>query len=55
MKDNQNLNNENEELANESLSNNVLMIEEEKDPHNYVNIKMIYQLLHLLSILLSVY
>ena len=41
MKDDQNLNHENEELANESLSNNVLMIEEEKDPHNYVNMNMI--------------
>ena len=46
---------EKRKLASDSLSSIGRMNEEEKDPNNYVKINIIYQLLHLLYILLSVY
>ena len=55
MEDDQYLNHENEKPASDSLSSIDRKNEEEKIPNNSVNMNIIYQLLHLLSILFSVY
>ena len=55
MKDDKYLNHENEKPASDSLSSIDRKNEEEKIPNNSVNMNIIYQLLHLLSILFSVY
>ena len=44
-----------EKCASDLLSSSDKMNEEEKIPNNSVNMSIIYQLLHLLYILLSVY